>query len=84
MSNTPNSVLLFQKGKRKNAHIIYNTSLPVIFGVKRYADALWKVVEERKIEVNLRTNLIEVRPDKRVAVFENLDSKEIKEYKVRI
>ncbi|RZC35663.1 sulfide:quinone oxidoreductase, mitochondrial, partial [Asbolus verrucosus] len=29
-------------GKRNNANIMYNTSLPVIFGVKKYADALWK------------------------------------------
>ncbi|XP_044259033.1 sulfide:quinone oxidoreductase, mitochondrial, partial [Tribolium madens] len=63
-------------GKRDKANIMYNTSLPVIFGVKKYADALWKVCEERNINVNLRTNLIEVRPDKREAVFQNLDKPE--------
>lgn len=52
---------------------MYNTSLPVIFGVKKYADALWQVVKERDIKVNLRTNLVEVKPDKKIAVFENLD-----------
>ena len=41
--------------------------------MKKYADALWKVVEERGIEVNNRSNLVEVRPDSREAVFENLD-----------
>jgi eukaryotic sulfide quinone oxidoreductase len=34
---------------------------------------LWKVVEDRKITINLRTNLIEVLPDTNQAVFENLD-----------
>ena len=55
------------------ANIQYRSSLPVIFGVKKYADALWKVVEERGIEVNNRSHLVEVRPDSREAVFENLD-----------
>lgn len=60
--------------KRKDATIIYNTSLPVIFGVKHYADALWKVVEKRDIKVNLRTNLVKIYPHKKQALFENLDS----------
>lgn len=60
-------------GKRERANIIYNTSLPVLFGVKKYADSLWDIVKERDLQVNLRQNLIEVRADKQEAVFENLD-----------
>uniref|UniRef100_UPI00398EE831 sulfide:quinone oxidoreductase, mitochondrial n=1 Tax=Pristiophorus japonicus TaxID=55135 RepID=UPI00398EE831 len=60
-------------GKRAKANIIYNTSLPVIFGVKKYADSLLKIVKARNIDVNYRLNLIEVRPDKQEAVFERLD-----------
>ncbi|KAG5679036.1 hypothetical protein PVAND_008637 [Polypedilum vanderplanki] len=68
-----------RKNKKRNAaKLYYNTSLPVIFGVKHYADALWKVVEKRDINVNLRTNLVEVLPNGREAVFENLDTKERK------
>lgn len=67
-----------QNGKRDKANIIYNTSLPVIFGVKKYADALWKVCEKKNIKVNLRTNLIEIKPDKKEAVFQNLDKIEEK------
>ncbi|GAB0094265.1 sulfide:quinone oxidoreductase, mitochondrial [Sergentomyia squamirostris] len=59
--------------KRRDAKIIYNTSLPVIFGVKHYADVLWKVAESRDITVNLRTNLKQVIPERSQAVFENLD-----------
>ncbi|XP_017563797.1 sulfide:quinone oxidoreductase, mitochondrial [Pygocentrus nattereri] len=65
---------LRKTGKRSKANIIYNTSLPVLFGVKKYADALWEIVKSRDLNVNLRHNLIEVRPDKREAVFENLDN----------
>ncbi|XP_048419071.1 sulfide:quinone oxidoreductase, mitochondrial isoform X3 [Stegostoma tigrinum] len=60
-------------GKRPKANIIYNTSLPVIFGVKKYADALLEIVKTRNIEVNYRSNLIEVHTDKQEAVFEKLD-----------
>ena len=42
------------------ADIQYRSSLPVIFGVKKYADALWEVVKGRNINVNLRQHLIEV------------------------
>lgn len=62
--------------KRANAKLYYNTSLPVLFGVKHYADALWKVVEKRGINVNTRTNLVEVLPGGRQAVFENLDTQQ--------
>lgn len=63
----------FKTGKRSKAKVIYNTSLPVLFGVKKYADSLWEIVKHRDLQVNLRQNLIEVRADKQEAVFENLD-----------
>ncbi|KAG5877839.1 hypothetical protein JTB14_036974 [Gonioctena quinquepunctata] len=69
---------LRKNGKRNKVTITYNTPLPVIFGVKKYADALWKVCRERKINVNLRSNLVEINPDKQVAIFENLDEPGIK------
>lgn len=53
---------------------MYNTSLPVLFGIKKYADALWEIVKNSDIQVNLRHNLIEVRANKQEAVFENLDN----------
>ena len=61
-------------GKRDNINIMYNSSLGVIFGVKKYADALWKyVINKRTMDVNLRHNLIEVKGDTKEAVFELLD-----------
>lgn len=65
--------MLLQANKRDAAKVIYNTALPVIFGVKHYADALWKVVEKRNIEVNLKTELVEVIGDKNIAVFASVD-----------
>jgi len=65
----------FRKSGRA-ANIQYYTSLPVLFGVKKYANALNKVCEERKININLRHNLVEVNPDKKEAIFEHLDTNE--------
>lgn len=60
-------------GKRSKANIIFNTALGAIFGVKKYADALLEIIQERDLTVNYKQNLIEVRADKQEAVFENLD-----------
>ncbi|KAM3609878.1 uncharacterized protein V6R79_021734 [Siganus canaliculatus] len=64
---------LRKTGKRSKANVIFNTSLPVLFAVKKYAHTLSDIVKERDIKVNFRQNLIEVRVDKQEAVFENLD-----------
>lgn len=44
----------------------------MLFGVKKYADALWEICKDRDIEVNLQRSLVEVRGSKREAVFQNL------------
>lgn len=73
---------IFRKnGKRDNTKVIFNTSLGVIFGVKKYADRLSEIIQKRNIEVNFKTNLIEVKPETSEAVFENLDTKETKTFK---
>lgn len=64
----------FRKDKvRDNIEVVYNTALPVIFGVKKYADALWDVCKRRNITVNLQTNLVEINPTSQEAVFQRLD-----------
>lgn len=52
---------------------MFNTSLEKIFGVKKYADALTKIVKERDIQLNFKRNLFSIKPDKKEAVFEVLD-----------
>ena len=37
----------FQTGVRDKTNIIYKTSLATIFGVKKYANSLMKVVEKK-------------------------------------
>lgn len=63
-----------KNNKRNNIDVVYNTALPVIFGVKKYANSLWDVCKSRNITVNLQTNLIEIHPEKNEAVFQKLDT----------
>ncbi|XP_063228797.1 sulfide:quinone oxidoreductase, mitochondrial isoform X2 [Bacillus rossius redtenbacheri] len=63
---------LRKRGKRQSAEVMYNTALPMLFGVKKYADALWQVARRKGVRVNVGRNLLEVKPDRRTAVFEDL------------
>ena len=75
-----------QNGKRDKANVIFNSSIDVIFIVKKYAEALTKVVQERNIQVNFRRELIEVKPESKEAVFQLLDQPmgTTETYKVRL
>lgn len=68
-----------------NVNIMYNTSLPVIFGVPKYAAVLSKIAAGRGITVNMRHNLIEVNPSTNEAVFALLgeDGKPIGEKRIK-
>ncbi|CAH1645324.1 unnamed protein product [Spodoptera littoralis] len=61
---------------RSKTNIYYNTCLPFIFGVPKYAKELLKVVKRKNINVNYKTVLKEVRPEKKEAVFFNKDKSE--------
>ena len=65
------------RSKGIQADIQYRSSLGVLFGVKKYADALWEVVKGRGINVHLRQHLVEIKPETKEAVFENLDTNEM-------
>uniref|UniRef100_A0A1B6EDK7 Sulfide:quinone oxidoreductase, mitochondrial n=1 Tax=Clastoptera arizonana TaxID=38151 RepID=A0A1B6EDK7_9HEMI len=60
-------------GKRSKANMIYKTTLPVIFAVKKYANSLTEVCKKRNINVDFREELIEVKSGSKEAVFKNLD-----------
>ena len=60
--------------------MMYNSALGVIFGVKKYADALMKVIRERDITVNFQRKLLEVTKDE--AIFENIAEETVESYKV--
>ncbi|RAL19973.1 pyridine nucleotide-disulfide oxidoreductase [Lujinxingia litoralis] len=63
---------LQKQGLRDRADVHFVSSGGAIFGVEKYKKALQKLVAERDIHTHFGRNLIEVRPDEKLAVFESL------------
>ncbi len=63
-------------GVRNNAQILFMSGQPTIFTSPYYARALEKIVQERNIETRFKHDLREIRPDKKEAVFQRLDTNE--------
>lgn len=69
---------------RDDTTIMYNTALGVIFGVKKYADELLKVVDRKGIQLNFKRNLIEVDAVSRQAIFEVLEEDRTETFSVSV
>lgn len=65
-------------GKRDKANVMFNSAGAGIFAVKKYAEALNKVIADRNITTNYGINLEEVNPDKREATFAKMSNPEEK------
>ncbi|MDR4509917.1 MAG: NAD(P)/FAD-dependent oxidoreductase [Candidatus Brocadiaceae bacterium] len=65
-----------KSGVREKSDIIFALPQGVIFAVKKYADALMRVVERKGIDVKFQHNLAGLRPDKKEAVFKKIDTGE--------
>ncbi len=59
---------------RDRSRLVFGSAAPSIYGVEQYAKTLRKVVERKGIETRFRHELVEIRPQAREAVFENLDT----------
>lgn len=64
---------LRKRGVRDNSRVIFASAGASIFGVKKYARSLCKVVERKGIETKFRHDLVEVRAAEKKAIFKNLD-----------
>ncbi len=63
----------FQRtGCRPNVEVVFASASGGIFSVKKYADALNKVVDRYGIKTMYQHNLVALKPDEKIAVFENL------------
>ncbi|MCP3741519.1 FAD-dependent oxidoreductase [Rossellomorea sp. BNER] len=70
-----------RSGVRDQSTIIFGSANPAIFDVPKYRKALEEVVHRKQIDPHYRHNLIEVRGEQKEAIFENLDTGEIKTLK---
>ncbi|PKY42265.1 FAD/NAD(P)-binding domain-containing protein [Rhizophagus irregularis] len=61
----------FTKNRVRNkSNVIYNSAMGKIFSIDKYAKSLERVAKERGIEVNLGTELKEIRSQQKEAVFD--------------
>lgn len=58
----------------KNSNIEFHSGGGIIFGVKKYADTLNKVINKYGIKTYFKENLVEIRGDEKIAVFETTDA----------
>ena len=63
---------------------MYNSALGVIFGVKKYADQLLKVIERKNITVNFKRNLVEIDSVNKQAIFEVLEENRMEMFPVSV
>lgn len=63
-------------GVRENSNVIFASPGKAIFAIPKYRKVLEKVVERKQIETRFQHNLIEVRPETKEAVFEQLETGE--------
>lgn len=63
-------------GLRNKSKVVFASGGTIIFGVKKYAETLSKIVRDRDIETQFFHNLVEIDGAKHEAVFEQLQTKE--------
>lgn len=62
-------------GAREKSKVIFASGQASLFAVEKYRKTLEKVASRKEIDLRFKRNLIEVRPQQKEAVFENLETK---------
>jgi sulfide:quinone oxidoreductase len=65
-----------RNGVRKHCRVVYAAPGAAIFAVAKYRHALERVVSRKGIETMFRHHLVEIKPESKEAVFENVDTSE--------
>lgn len=60
---------------RNDAQVMFWSAGAGIFGVKKYADALGAIIQDRGIETRFKHNLTEIKAEQKIAVFEGPDGR---------
>jgi sulfide:quinone oxidoreductase len=61
---------------RDKSSVIFASAQGSLFAVEKYRKTLEKVAARKSIDIRLKHNLVEIRPDQKEAIFEHLDTKE--------
>ncbi len=62
-----------KQGIRDQSNVVYAAATGGIFGVETYARPLSKLVEERDIETHYSVDLVEIVPEEKKAIFEQIE-----------
>jgi sulfide:quinone oxidoreductase len=65
-----------RQGVRDGSRIAFMKAKGALFSSKPYEETLYEIVERKGIDVNLMTELTEIRPDAKEAVFKNVETEE--------
>lgn len=63
-----------RSGVRDKSRVLFCNGKGTIFSSPHYAEALLRIIQQRGIEVQYQTNLVELRPASREAVFRRTDT----------
>lgn len=61
-------------GVRNNINIKFRSANATIFDVAKYRQQLEKVIERKNIDARFGFNLVELKPEEKIAIFEELNS----------
>jgi sulfide:quinone oxidoreductase len=65
-----------KSGVREKSNVIFASGQGALFAVEKYCKTLEKVAARKSIDIRLKHNLVEIKPDQKEAIFEHLDTKE--------
>ena len=65
-----------RSGVREKSQVIFASAQASLFAVQRYRKTLEKVAQRKEIDIRLKHNLVELRPEQKEAIFEHLDTNE--------
>ena len=65
-----------RSGVREKSQVIFASAQASLFAVERYRKTLEKVAQRKEIDLRLKHNLVELRPEQKEAIFEHLDTNE--------
>ncbi len=65
-----------RSGVRDKSQVIFASAQGNLFAVEKYRKTLEKVAQRKGIDVRLKHNLVELRPEPKEAIFEQIDTKQ--------
>ncbi len=63
-----------KSGVRQRTKVTFASAQGFLFAVEKYRKTLEKVAARKEIDIRLKHNLVEIKPDSKEAIFEHVDS----------